>query len=65
MTAEYENADLVLAGDLNARTKDFLDYIIDDDVDYIFGENNRYPSDYFAYLDNQKICIIIMFLVHP
>ena len=48
VTAEFENADLVLAGDLNARTKDFLDYIVEDDVDYIFGENNRYPADSFC-----------------
>ena len=48
VTAEFENADSVLAGDLNARTKDFLDYIVEDDVDYIFGENNRYPADSFC-----------------
>ena len=35
---DYPNASCLLAGDLNARTKDFLDYIPDDNLRYIFGD---------------------------
>ena len=30
MTLNYPNAEIFIAGDLNARTKDFYDYIPDD-----------------------------------
>ena len=45
---EYPNAELLLAGDFNARTKDYTDFIVDDDADYIFGEHTAYPADNFA-----------------
>ena len=35
----YPGALCLLAGDLNARTKDFLDYIPDDYLRYVFGNN--------------------------
>ena len=40
MTSEYSNAEVLIAGDLNARTKDFLDFIPDDNIDHVCGENN-------------------------
>ena len=43
---DYPDSYFFLAGDLNARTKDFIDYIPKDDVQYIFGETN-YESDDF------------------
>ena len=46
--AEYPNAELLLAGDFNARTKDYTDFIVDDDADYIFGEHTAYSADNFA-----------------
>ena len=46
--AEYPIAELLLAGDFNARTKDYTDFIVDDDADYIFGEHTAYPADRFA-----------------
>ena len=42
----YPDAEIILAGDLNARTKDFLDYIPHDDIDFIFDDTN-YPGDTF------------------
>ena len=33
---EYPNADLLLAGDFNARTKDYMDCIVEDEADYTF-----------------------------
>ena len=35
---DYPDARFILAGDMNARTKDFLDFIPADDVNLIFGE---------------------------
>ena len=46
--SEFPNADLLLAGDFNARTKDHMDFIADDDTDYIFGEHTAYPADEFS-----------------
>ena len=48
VTSDYPNSDILIAGDLNARTKDFLDFIEEDEIDFIFGENNAYPSDRFS-----------------
>ena len=45
--SEYPNADLLLAGDFNARTKDYMDFIVEDEADYIFGQNTAYPADEF------------------
>ena len=44
--SDYSNVDIILAGDLNARTQDFLDFIPQDDLDYIFGDTD-YPGDTF------------------
>ena len=49
----YPNADMIVAGDLNARTKDFLDFIPNDDLDFVFGETD-YPSDIFNLNRNTK-----------
>ena len=42
----YPDSYFFLADDLNARTKDFIDYIPKDGVQYILGETN-YESDDF------------------
>ena len=42
----YPDSYFFLAGDLNARTKDFIDFIPNDDLQYVFGETN-YESDDF------------------
>lgn len=34
----YPNALCLLSGDLNARTKDYLDYIPDDNLQFVFGD---------------------------
>lgn len=49
----YPNAEIILAGDLNARTKDFLDYIPQDDLDFVFGDTD-YPGDTFNLSRNSK-----------
>ena len=36
-----------MAGDLNSRIKDFAGYVIDDNIDFVFGENVPYPKDSF------------------
>ena len=43
----YNNTALFIAGDLNSRIKDMLDYIPNDDVGCIFDESVAYPSDNF------------------
>ena len=47
ITSQYPSTDLLVAGDLNARTKDHFDYIPDDDIQYVFGLETSYPSDSF------------------
>ena len=47
IVTEYPDAEFFLAGDLNSRIKDFADYVIDDDIDFVFGENVPYPKDGF------------------
>lgn len=47
IVAQYPEAELFLAGDLNSRIKDFPDYVFDDDIDFIFGDNVLYPNDSF------------------
>ena len=54
----YPDAEIILAGDLNARTKDFLDYIPHDDIDFMFG-NTDYPGDTFNLDRNSKDIAII------
>ena len=43
---QYPDSYFFLAGDLNARSKDFIDYIPKDDIQYVFGETS-YESDEF------------------
>ena len=38
----------IIAGDLNARVSDFLDYIPEDNVDCIFNKDVDYPGDTFC-----------------
>ena len=52
--AEYPNTDLFLSGDLNSRIKDFKDFIPDDDISFIFGNDVDYPSDNFTIPRNSK-----------
>ena len=52
--AKYPNTDLFLSGDLNSRIKDFKDYIPDDDISFIFGNDVDYPSDNFMIPRNSK-----------
>lgn len=68
---DYPNASCLLAGDLNARTKDFLDYIPDDNLRYIFGDadlnanqfdNPRATKDCYRY--NTFGRSLINFLLH-
>ena len=49
----YPKAEIIIAGDLNARTKDFLDFIPQDDLDFIFGDTD-YPGDTFNLDRNSK-----------
>ena len=51
----YPNAEIIIAGDLNSRTKDFQDFIPDDDTEFIFGETD-YPGDTFNLLRRSKDC---------
>ena len=44
---KYAYADLFLAGDFNTRLKDFLDFIPDDNLDFIFGDI-PYNGDNFS-----------------
>ena len=46
ITADYPLCSLFLAGDFNSRTKDFLDYIINDDLYHVFGDTD-YDGDTF------------------
>jgi len=47
IVSDFPSAHLVVAGDLNARISDKLDYIPNDDVNFIFGET-AYTSDTFC-----------------
>ena len=51
----YPNAEIIIAGDLNSRTKDFQDFIPDDDTEFIFGETD-YPGDTFNLLRRSQDC---------
>ena len=45
ITIQYVNEDLFIAGDLNCRTKNFQDFIPNDNLDFIFNENVSFPTD--------------------
>ena len=42
----YPQCSIIIAGDLNARTKDFLDYIPNDNITYIFGDVDYNMSEF-------------------
>ena len=48
------NVSFIVAGDMNARVKDLLDYILNDDVDAIFGDAVDYPGDTFNISRNTR-----------
>ena len=43
----YPNAELFLAGDLNSRIKNLNDFVLDDNLLFIFGDDVPYPEDDF------------------
>lgn len=43
---EINNISFIIAGDLNARVKDFDDFILED-INYIFFTEAEYPGDWF------------------
>ena len=47
IVSQYPEAELFVAGDLNARIADMQDFIPFDDLDFVYGETD-YPSDSFA-----------------
>ena len=53
--SNYPNADIIIAGDLNSRIKDFQDFIPEDELDFVFGETD-YPSDSFQLKRKSKDC---------
>ena len=46
--SDLDDVSIILAGDLNSRVKDLLDYIPVDNIDHIFYENLDYPGDTFS-----------------
>ena len=48
------NVSFIVAGDMNARVKDLLDYIPNKDVDAIFGDAVDYPGDTFDISRNTR-----------
>ena len=50
---DYANANYFLGGDLNAKTRDFLEYIPSDDPTFFFGETS-YDADTFEFTRNNK-----------
>ena len=44
----YPSAHVVIAGDFNARTKDLIDYIRNDNIFYVFGGDVDYTADSFS-----------------
>ena len=47
IVASYPDASIFLAGDLNSRTSNMPDFIINDNVDFIFEDNYIYIPDNF------------------
>ena len=52
---QYPSVDVLIAGDFKARTKDFIDYIINRDIYYIHGDVD-YSSDKFNTSRNSRYC---------
>ena len=44
---KYPDADILLAGDFNARCGDNQDILFNDDVDFVFQDKDMYESDFF------------------
>ena len=59
----YPNARVVLMGDFNARTGKLLDYIENDNIDYIFPNDTAvdHPTDSFHLKRNSKDGVINRF----
>jgi len=47
--SDFPDTSFLIAGDLNARVKDMLDYIPQDDVDFIYSTETDYPGVIFAF----------------
>ena len=54
--SEYQDCFFFLAGDLNSRTTDFLDFIPNDNLDIVFGKNVDYDNDNFEMHRNNLDC---------
>ena len=54
LLTKYPDSNLFLTGDLNSRIKDFNDFILNDEVNYVFGDDIPYPSDDFDMPRNSK-----------
>ena len=52
----YPSAHVVIAGDLNARTKDLIDYIRNYNIFYVFVGDVNYTADSFDMPRNNKDC---------
>lgn len=57
---DYPDCSLLIAGDLNARCRDFLDFILDDSLNEIFGEV-PYLGDSF---ELPKMTVLITYLAN-
>jgi len=54
LSNKYNECNIFRAGDFNARTKNLLDYIYDDNLDYIYQSLTEYNSDNFDMPRNNK-----------
>lgn len=63
---------MFISGDMNAHIKDFCDYILDDNLDCMFGSDILYPDDYFYLARRSKdenhnslsLSLIEMYRIH-
>ena len=44
---KYPDADILLAGDFNARCGDNQDILFSDEIDFVFHDEVMYESDFF------------------
>ena len=56
ITNSFPDAEIFVPGALNARVKDFLDFIPEGTLDYIFGNDTVYPTDSFNLPRYSKDC---------
>ena len=61
ITRDYPNSHLFLGGDLNARTKDFLDYIPSDDLLFVYGDTDYIGDTFDLPRNNRDILKFNMF----